>query len=287
MLLNNVKQARAAFALLSPSEIRRCATQPIHIGLVADGSAAYSEMEDFLIPAGVPRPARMQLMDQVHRSSDPGVPQNVDLVLYEPGIPCPRSAYTFHRDDPDATVREVLKDKDGLALPLARQFPVFRKAVLEDIIHSVARENALFALTTALPNVIPSLIELPWAIGEFASDTMFLTANQVRMAFQIAAACGKDVGLATQKAEVLTIAAGAFGWRALARELVSHIPLGGGLIPKGAIAYAGTYVAGKGLELLHRNNGLHTHEEQRNLYREGFQRGRAIVEGFRLRQKQA
>jgi uncharacterized protein (DUF697 family) len=287
MMLNTVKQARAAFALLSPGEIRTCAAQPMHIGLVADGSAAYSEMEDFLIPAGVPHSVRIQLMQQVHRSSDPGVPQNVDLVLYEPGIPCPQSAYTFHRDDPGATIRDVLKDKDGLALPLARQFPVFRKAVIEDIIHSVARENALFAVTTALPNVIPSLIELPWAIGEFASDTMFLTANQVRMAFQIAAACGKEVGLSKQKAEILTIAAGAFGWRALARELVSHIPMGGGLIPKGAIAYAGTFVAGKGLELLHQNHGLHTQDERRNLYREGFQRGRAIAEGFRLRKKQA
>jgi len=54
---------------------------------------------------------------------------------------------------------------------------------------------------------------------------------------------------------------------------VGHIPLGGGLIPKGAIAYAGTYVAGKGLEMLHQNNGLHTPEEQRELYREGFARG--------------
>ena len=89
--------------------------------------------------------------------------------------------------------------------------------------------------------MVPNFIELPWAIGEFASDTAFLTANQVRMAFQIAAACGKDVGLGKQKGAVLSIAAGAFGWRALARELVGKIPLGGGLIPKGAIAYAGTY----------------------------------------------
>jgi uncharacterized protein (DUF697 family) len=287
MLLNTVKQARAAFALLSPSEIRLCAAQLIHIGLVADGSSAYSEMEDFLIPAGVPPTVRMQLMQQVHRSSDPGVPQDVDLVLYEPGVPCPRSAYTFHRDDPEATVREVLKDKNALALPLARQFPVFRKAVLEDIIYSVAKENALFAMATALPNVVPNLLELPWVLGEFASDTMFLTANQVRMAFQMAAACGKEVGLSKQKAEIVTIAAGAFGWRALARELVSHIPMGGGLIPKGAIAYAGTFVTGKGLELWHLNNGLHTQEEQRNLYQEGFQRGRAISESLRLRKKQA
>ena len=116
----------------------------------------------------------------------------------------------------------------------------------------VAKENALFAVATALPNVVPNLIELPWVVGEFASDTAFLTANQVRMAFQIAAACGKDVGLGKQKGAVLSIAAGAFGWRALARELVGKIPLGGGLIPKGAIAYAGTYLAGKGLEYLAR-----------------------------------
>jgi hypothetical protein len=69
--------------------------------------------------------------------------------------------------------------------------------------------------------------------------------------------------------------------------LVSHIPLGGGLIPKGAIAYAGTFVAGKGLELLHQNNGLHTEDQQRNLFQEGIRRGREIAASFRLREKQA
>ena len=283
MILNTVKQARAAFTLLSPDEVRRRATRPLHIGLVADGSAAYAEMEDFLIPAEVTHATRLQLMERVHRASDADVPETVDLLLYEPGIPCPQGAFTFHRDDPGATISEVLAEKAHLALPLARQFPVFRKAVLENIIHTVAAENALFAVATALPNVVPSLIELPWTLGEFASDTVFLTANQVRMAFHIAAACGKDTGFLQQKFEILTIAGGAFGWRALARELVGHIPLGGGLIPKGAIAYAGTYVTGKGLEMLHQNNGLHTREQQHELYREGFARGKAVAEGMDLK----
>jgi hypothetical protein len=280
MLLRTVKQARAALALLSPDEIHSRAARPLHIGLVADGSAAYAEMEDFLIPAGVPHAARMELMDRVHRASDPDVPQTVDLILYEPGIPCPQGAYSYHRDHPQATVSEVLSEKGELALPLARQFPVFRQAVLDHLIHTVASENALFAVATALPNVVPSLIELPWTMGEFASDTLFLTVNQVRMAFQIAAACGKDSGFSAQKFEILSIAGGAFGWRALARELVSHIPLGGGLIPKGAIAYAGTYVAGKGLELLHQHNGLHTPAQLRELYREGFSRGKSVAESM-------
>jgi uncharacterized protein (DUF697 family) len=125
--------------------------------------------------------------------------------------------------------------------------------------------------------VVPNLVELPWALGEFASDTAFLTANQVRMAFQIAAASGKQVGLGQQKGAVLSIAAGALGWRALARELVGHIPLGGGLIPKAAIAYAGTYVAGKGLEYLHVHDGVPTPAQREQLYQEGLEHGRSFA----------
>jgi hypothetical protein len=97
------------------------------------------------------------------------------------------------------------------------------------------------------------------------------------MAFQIAAACGKDVGLSEQKGAVLGIVGGAFGWRAVARELVSHIPLGGGLIPKGAIAYAGTFVVGKGLEFLMVEERRHTNEERERLYREGMDEGRTFA----------
>ena len=251
-MLKLMKQAKAAFSLLSADEIRKQADTPVHFGLVADGSGAYAEMEEFLVPSTLPRPEWRQRMMQVHRANDADVPANVDIVLYEPGLPCPAGSYTFHRGHPEATCAEILHDKADLDLALGRQFLPFRRPVVERIIHMVAKENALFAVATALPNVVPNLIELPWAFGEFASDTAFLTANQVRMAFQIAAACGKDVGLGKQKGAVLSIAAGAFGWRALARELVGKIPLGGGLIPKGAIAYAGTYVAGKGLEYLAR-----------------------------------
>ena len=145
--------------------------------------------------------------------------------------------------------------------------------MVEHIIHMVARENALFTIATALPNIVPNLIELPWALGEFASDTAFLTTNQVRMAFQIAAACGKEVGLGEQKGTVLGIVGGAFGWRALARELVSHIrgilaadlSLGGVVI-----AYAGTYLVGKSLEFMLVQDRPHTNEERERIYQEGL-----------------
>jgi hypothetical protein len=273
--------------MLSADEVRKRAEHPVHFGLVADGGSAYAEMEEFLVPANLPAQARISRLLQVHRASEEEPPSQVDVVLYEPGLPCPQAAFTYHRVDPARTICEILDEKSELALPLARQFPEFRTEVVERMIHEVARENAFFAVATALPNIIPNLIELPWLFGEFASDTAFLTANQIRMAFQIAAACGQDPGLAHQKFDVLGIAGAAFGWRALARELVGHIPLGGGLIPKGAIAYAGTYLAGKGLEALHLQNSRHSAEERRTAYQRGLERGKAVIRSIRPAQRSA
>ena len=101
------------------------------------------------------------------------------------------------------------------------------------MVKKIAKENALFSLATALPDIVP-FISLPWALGEFASDTAFLTANQIRMAFLLAAANDRDVGYHEQRGEIASIILGAFGWRALARELVGKIPWGGGLVPKAA-----------------------------------------------------
>jgi uncharacterized protein (DUF697 family) len=276
-MMKMIKQARAAFSLLNPEEVQAHAERPVSFGLVAAGSRGYAELEDFLIPPGVPGEPRHVVLERVHRASDPVVPATVDLVLYEHGLRGNSGAYSLDRNDPQATIAKILAEHADLALPLARQFPAFRKPVVDGIIRSISRENALFAIATALPDVVPSLMEIPWAFGEFASDTAFLTGNQVRMAFQIAAACGKNASLARQKVEILSIVGGAFGWRAIARELIGKIPLGGGLIPKGAIAYAGTFVVGKSLEYLYQGNSRYPKAERRQAYRDALERGKQVA----------
>jgi hypothetical protein len=276
-----LRQARAAFSMLQPEEVRKLAERPVRFGLVAADDFSYTGMENFLLPDTMPRQLRLERAGQVHRAGEPDAPETVDIVLYQHGIPPDKGVFSFHPENPDAAIREILSAREELALPLARQFPCFRKPVVEDIIHSVSRENALFAITTALPNVIPNLIELPWAFGEFASDTVFLTANQIRMAFVIGAASGRRVGLAHQKAELASLAAGAFGWRALARELAGMIPLGEGLIPKGAIAYAATFLIGKGLEHLYHANVPYTPEQRVNTYKQALDRGTAMLRSLR------
>ena len=277
-MVSSLKQVRAAVSLLNPAAVRARAGRRITIGLVASASSGYAQMEDFLVPASVPREARLHLMELLHRAGDPGAPDHVDLVLYEDGLPCPPDAFPFYREQPLRTVAEILDARDDLALALARLYPAFRPVVVNRIVQAVAWENTLFAVASALPNVVPNLFELPWVVGEFASDTVFLTVNQIRMAFLIAAACGKQVGLSCQKAEVLTIAAGAFGWRAVARELAGKIPLGGGLIPKGAIAFAGTFVVGKGLEHYHHARAPLTKAQREELYEQAYEQGKLVAE---------
>ena len=109
------------------------------------------------------------------------------------------------------------------------------------------------------------------------------------MAFLLAAANDRDIGYHEQRAEIGIIIPGAFGWRSLARELVGKIPWGGGLIPKAAIAYAGTRVAGMSLERYYRLGKRYTRAERRIAYEDALQRGRqlvsGLVEGFQQRNR--
>src|SRR5664279_3070008 len=141
-MFNVIKQARTAFALLSPDEIRGRAIQQVTFGLVADGDDAFAEMEDFLIPADAPPAVRAKLRGLVYRAGDPRVPEKVDLVLYQDGVDGPEGTYTFHRREPGRTVIEIVRENDDIAPALARRYPAFRAPVVERIIHSVARENA-------------------------------------------------------------------------------------------------------------------------------------------------
>ncbi len=289
MSISMIQQIRSAVANLNPEDVRRIASQRVTIGLTADSGASLASMEDFLIPSGVSREKRMEVLPMVYRPGDPGAPAQFDVELYEQGLACPRTAFTYYSGDPGRTVRDVLDQRPEIAVPLARSFPPFRKPAVEDIIAKISRENALFTVLTALPNVMPSFLELPWVFGEFASDTAFLTVNQMRMAFLIAASSDSAIGYSEQKTEIASIVGGAFGWRALARELAGKIPLGGGLMAKGAIAFAGTYVVGLGLERLHRIGYGLTRAERKEAYAAAVERGKGVValllEGLKTRRK--
>jgi hypothetical protein len=270
-------QIRAAVHQLNPGAVREAAGRPLSVGLEASSSETLAAMEDFLAPPSVSRRRRLQLFEGLHRIGDAGTPPNFDIVLSEEGLPEAPGAFPFHAGEPKRTVSSILRERGDLSLPLARRFPPFRQPVIHGIIQEVAQENALFALFSALPDVLPNVFALGWAAAEFASDTAVLTVNQVRMAFLIAAASDRPVGFLDQKRQIASIVAGAFGWRAMARELTGKIPFGGGLIPKAAIAYAGTYVVGLGLERFYRIGYGLTAAERKGVYQEALASGKRFA----------
>ncbi len=274
-----LQQVRDAISDLNPQDVRNSAERLVRVRLVASTSRSYAAMEDFLAPATISRKKREEIFGALFREGDPGAPEECDVEIYEEGLPRPDGCFVFLRAQPGLAVEEILREREDQGLALARMFPAFRPGVTGKVMLTIARENAMFAIATALPNLAPGLT-LPWTLPEAASDTAVLTVNQVRMAFLLAAASDRPVGYREQKKEIAGIIAGAFGWRTMARELAGKIPFGAGVIPKAAIAFAGTYVAGLSLERLYRVGYGLTREERRLAYGEAIARGRQVAATF-------
>lgn len=266
-------QIKHALKTLSPAEVRAEAERDVRIRLIASSSEVFGDMEAFLAPRHLSKERRAVALQSLTLGRG-GL--DADVVLCESSLLAPAGAFPFDMTDPAGCLKPVLKAHPSLRLPLAARFYPFRKEASYRIVSAVARENALFCLATALPDVVPSLLSLPWAIGSYGSDSAFLTVNQMRMAFQLAAANDRAVGYKEQKSEIASIAASSFGWRALARELVGKIPMGGGLIPKTAVAWAGTFAVGLSLERLYRLGYGFSRAERKAVYKDAFKHGKQV-----------
>ena len=273
-----LKQIGLALRTLNPEEVRALADRPLTFGVLAADETAAADIHDFLVPRDLPPAETAAAAACILRVAAEEDFARTAVGFSEPGVPHPAHYYAFDALNPAAAVRALLDDHEDDQLAIGRRFPGFRGAVSERLIWKVAKENTMFTAATSLPNVVPSLISLPWAVGEFASDTAFLTMNQVRMALLLAAAHDREIGYGEQVAEIGSIVAAAFGWRALARQAVSKVPGGGGLISKGLIAFAGTYAVGRGLEQWFRRGRRLTRAERNAFYRDAYRNGRAVVE---------
>ncbi|MBV9156437.1 MAG: hypothetical protein JO097_09250 [Acidobacteriaceae bacterium] len=276
MSIQGLVSIKKALSTLNPKQVREMRERSVHIALHADSQEGYRRMEDFFLRDLSPARRRESAV-LLTRAPIPVLAQRYDIDVYGEGVVAPHDSLVFHPDSPHRLVQKSLAKHPDLGVPLARAFLPFRRPFVDRVIAKTCKENTLFSITTALPDIIPSVIELPWAVAEFASDTAFLTMNQVRMAFLIAAASDRDVGYSEQKSEIATIIGSAFGWRALAKQIVGKIPFGGGVIGKAAVAYAGTKVLGLSLEHLYSIGFTYTREERDRLYADAFRQGKKVA----------
>lgn len=110
---------------------------------------------------------------------------------------------------------------------LAAALPVLREAVVDDLIRSAARRNALLAAGFVVPGV----------------EMRVLTLSQVRLVMRIALAYGREIDR-SRATEVLGVVGAGFGFRAVARESLGLLPVAGWAL-RGAIAFGGTTAVGE------------------------------------------
>ena len=109
-----------------------------------------------------------------------------------------------------------------------------------------------------------------------------MTANQARMVLNIAAAYGEELSMDRAK-ELLAVLAGGFGLRALSRQAVKLVPVGG-WAASAVIAYAGTVAMGRSSILYFERGGQRVGEkEMAEIRRRALKEGKSFVS--RLRRK--
>jgi uncharacterized protein (DUF697 family) len=168
-------------------------------------SAHRAQVPTIVIAAGRRAPARIPFV------------LATDVVRVEPG----------HGFPTDEIAQALVKKLGEKSTSLARRLPVLRPAAVEYLIDSFSKKNGLIGAAVFIPGV----------------DLPVLTLNQIRMVLRISAAYGLDAD-AQRVPEIVATFGAAFGFRALARQLLNIVPVLGWIV-KAGVAYAGTRAIGE------------------------------------------
>jgi uncharacterized protein (DUF697 family) len=160
----------------------------------------------------------------------------------------------------DALRLEIARRMGDRTTAIGRAFPAMRAAAAKVTIDETAVANAQFALVSNIPAILP-------IIGGFAAagaDFIVLTKNQVMMIYKLAAIYGRDLNQQTKIIqEIAPVVGVGFAWRTIAREAAGFLPFAAGTVPKVAVAYAGTAVAGRAAEFYYRTNRKPSQEQMK------------------------
>lgn len=172
------------------------------------------------------------------------------------------------------TLERLLEDKPEWQMALARNFPLLRKSVATRLINQTSVVNAEFALLTGITSAFPpTSVLLP---VNALSDIVVLTKNQAMLALRLAAIYDLPVDYIKRSKELAPILGNAFGWRAVAREIVGMIPFGG-FVVKAMIAYAGTATIGHAAQSYYETGESLNREQLKALYRNAYAASRETV----------
>jgi uncharacterized protein (DUF697 family) len=166
-------------------------------------------------------------------------------------------------------VMDALKES---RLALARHYPLFRIAFARELISDTSFANASYALGTGFAEMVP-VLDIPFNVA----DIVILTKNQALMAYKLGLALGLPIRWQAHVAELGSVVGAGFVWRQIARELVGLIPVWG-IVPKVAVAYAGTYAVGEAIVYRYQTGHKMSGRGMRELYADALTRGKLIAQ---------
>lgn len=160
---------------------------------------------------------------------------------------------------------------DALRLSLGKQLPIFRGVLTHQLIADTSQANAVYAASSGMAKLVP-VLNIPLNVA----DMVILTKNQLVMAFKIALLAGKQGRPLDIMGEAISVLGGGFLFREIARGLVGLIP-GFGILPRVAVAYAGTQTIGQVVALWAFEDRRLPLGELRRRYQGALARGRKVA----------
>lgn len=156
-------------------------------------------------------------------------------------------------------------------LALGRQFPLFRTFIARRLIHDACYANAFYSLSTGVAEVVP-ILNVPLNVA----DMVVLTKAQAFLVYRLGLVLGFTTRWQDYLAEFGSVVGGGFVWRQMARSLVGLIPAWG-IVPKVAVAYAGTYVVGQVVWQWYLTGRHISNQQMRALYVQALQSGKTFA----------
>lgn len=170
----------------------------------------------------------------------------------------------------------IYKDRE---IVLARHLPMLRELVSLKLIKDTCFVNAAYSLASGLAEM-NVLLTVPLNVA----DMVVLTKNQALMAYKIAMAFALPSDWRQTIPKLTTVVGTGFLWRTIARQLVGLVPVIG-VVPKVAVAYAGTYAIGQVIYRWCTNNEKVSLQTLRAMYSKALIGGREVARSMVSRRR--
>jgi uncharacterized protein (DUF697 family) len=252
----NIKSAFSVWDVLrntSSSTLLRQSQMPVSLAIIASENT----FERLLIRLGSPDRA-------IRLDSEQQIPEADGQILLDG-----EKLFAMNDSDFELSLARIALRHADRRIALAIAVPAFRRSVADQVSHEWALKNAKTAALSALPGVIPLTDWLSPVTS--AGDLYILTKNQILLLLEVAACYGRPFDPKARIKELLPVVGGAFGWRAIARELIGLVPGGVGVAVKAGVAYAGTFTVGRAAAYYYSGGGQKMSDKQLGqVYRGAF-----------------